>query len=530
MTLSRRQFHQIILAAGAYVALPGGGHAATEGPVSGGTLKIAYFPEPSQLVAINTSAGGAQFVGSKIFDGLLTYDYDLTPRPSLAREWTVTPDGLEYVFQLQPDAKFHDGEPLTSADVAFSILRLKEAHPRGRITFAHVESIDSSDPHVVRIKLAKPAPALLSALAASESPVVPRHIFEGLEPGQNPGPGQIIGSGPFVLKEWTPGSHITLDRNADYWAEGQPHLDRVIIRLIGDAGARAAALETGEVDIGENPVALADIERFRSVPSLKVDDRVYTYSGLLNQLVLNLDTPELKELKVRQAIAHAIDVKALINLVLYGYAIPSPTPIPPSFKQFHNPDIGFAAFDTALAEKLLDEAGFPRKGDGTRFGLRVTTNPFNAPAYSDFIAQSLIAIGIAAEIQRFDFATYVKTVYTDRAWDLSVESLSSTFDPTVGVQRVYWSKNFKLGLPFSNASHYANPEVDRLLEAAAIEPDVEKRAQYFKEFQQIIAQDLPVINLAVPVQPVVSSLRVHDYAPGAAGLGGNVARAWIGEA
>ncbi|SMO86809.1 ABC transporter substrate-binding protein [Paracoccus laeviglucosivorans] len=530
MTVTRRQFHQIILAAGAFVALPGGGYAATTQPVSGGTLKIAYFPEPSQLVAINTSAGGAQFVGSKLFDGLLTYDYDLTPRPSLAREWSVSPDGLEYVFQLEHGAKFHDGQPLTSADVAFSILRLKDAHPRGRITFAHVAGVDSADPHVVRIRLDKPAPALLSALAASESPIVPKHIYEALDPAQNPTREQLLGSGPFVLKEWVPGSHIRLERNADYWAKGQPHLDQVIIRLIGDAGARAAALETGEVDIGENPVALADVERFRAVQNLRVDDRVYVYAGLLNQLVLNLDTSQLQNLKVRQAIAHAIDVQALINVVLHGYAIPSPTPIPPSFKAFHDPDIGFAKFDTALAEKLLDEAGFPRQGDGTRFKLRVTTNPFNAPTYSDFIAQSLIAVGIAAEIQRFDFATYVKTIYTDRAWDLSVESLSTTFDPTVGVQRVYWSKNFKLGLPFSNASHYANPEVDRLLEAAAIEPDVEKRAQLFKDFQKIIAQDLPVINLAVPVQPVVSSLRVHEYAPGAAGLGGNAARTWIAKA
>lgn len=527
MTVSRRDFHRIILAGGAYVALAGGGQAATLAPVSGGTLKIAYFPEPVQLVAINTSAGGAQFVGSKLFDGLLSYEADLTPRPSLARSWTISPDGLDYVFELEPAARFHDGTPLTSADVAFSILRLKEAHPRGRITFAHVASIDSSDPHRVAIHLDKPAPALISALAASEAPIVPKHIFEALPPAQNPTRAQLIGSGPFRLAEWQPGSHIRLERNADYWAEGEPKLDEVIIRLINDAGARAAALETGEVDIGDNPVALADLERFRAIPSLTVDERSYAYPGLLHQLVINLDTAPLQALKVRQAIAHAIDVQALIDVVLYGYAKPSPTPIPASFGRFHNPDIGFVPFDPARAEALLDEAGYPKK-DGRRFKLRVTTNPFNTQAYSDFIAQSLIAVGIEAEIRRYDFATYVKTVYTDRDWDLSVESLSATFDPTVGVQRVYWSKNFKIGLPFSNASHYANPEVDRLLEAAAIEPDVEARAKLFHDFQAIIAEELPVINLVVPLQPVVSNVRVHDFALGAQGLGGNIARTWLG--
>ena len=527
MSFSRRQFHKIALAAGAFIAVPGGGFAAAEEPVDGGTLKIVYFPEPTQLVAINTSAGGPQFIGSKIYDGLLTYDYDLTPKPSLAKEWTVSPDGLEYVFHLQPAAKFHDGKPVTSEDVAFSILRLKEAHPRGRATFSQVESVDTSNPHIAKVKLAKPTPSLITALASSESPIVPKHIFETFKATENPKTAQIIGSGPFVLKEWVPGSHILLEKNPEYWDAPRPHLERVIVRLINDAGARAAALETGEGDIGPNPVALADLERLKAVPTLKVDDRIYAYAGQQNQLVINLENQYLKDLKVRQAIAHSIDVPSLIDIVLYGYGVPSPTPISPGLPKFHNPDIGFAKFDTKLSEKLLDEAGFPRKEGGKRFKLRVTTNPFNPQTYSDFISQALAKIGIEAEIQKFDFATYVKVVYTDRAWDLSVESLSNTFDPTAGVQRVYWSKNFKIGLPFSNASHYENPEVDRLLEAAAVEPDIEKRAAIFKEFQVIVAKDLPVINLVSPIQPVVGSVRVKDYAVGAEGLGGNLAKAWL---
>ncbi|MGI2033909.1 ABC transporter substrate-binding protein [Rhizobium panacihumi] len=529
MSLSRRQFHKIALAAGAFVSLPDGGFAAAEEPVSGGTLKIVYFPEPTQLVAINTSAGGPQFIGSKIFDGLLSYDYDLNPKPNLAREWSISADGLDYVFHLQPKAKFHDGKPVTSADVAFSILRLKEAHPRGRAIFSQVETIDTSNPLVAKLKLAKPSPALITALAGSESPIVPKHVFETFKPVDNPKTEQIIGSGPFVLKEWVPGSHILLERNPDYWDAPRPYLERVIVRLINDAGARAAALETGEGDIGPNPVPLADLERFKASETLRVDDRIYAYAGQQNQLVINLENSYLKELKVRQAIAHAIDVPALINVVLFGYAIPSPTAISPGLGKFHNPDIGFAKFDTALSEKLLDEAGFPRKEGGKRFKLRVTTNPFNPQTYSDFIARALIKVGIDAEIEKFDFGTYVKVVYTDRAWDLSVESLSNTFDPTAGVQRVYWSKNFKIGLPFSNASHYESAEVDRLLEAASVEPDIEKRAQLFKDFQVIVAKDLPVINLASPIQPVVGSTRVKDYALGAEGLSSNLARAWLAE-
>ena len=316
-------------------------------------------------------------------------------------------------------------------------------------------------------------------------------------------------------------------KNPDYWDAPRPHLDRVIIRLIDDSGARAAALETGEVDIGPNAVPLADLERFKALPNLTVDDRVYAYLGQQNQLVLNLENEYLKNLKVRQAIAHSIDLQSLLKIVLYGYGVISPTPIAPGLVKFHNPDVKAATFDPALSEKLLDEAGYPRGADNWRFRLRLTNNPFNTGGYPDFLKQSLAKIGIDATIEKFDFGTYVKTVYTDRAWDLSTESLSNTFDPTVGVQRVYWSKNFKIGLPFSNASHYENPEVDRLLEAAAVEPDEAKRAALFKQFQVIIAEDLPVINLVSPVQPIVTHKKVRDYAPGAEGIQASLAGVWL---
>ena len=527
MRFTRRHFNQMLLLAGASFALPSGVHAQQAEPIPGGTLNIVYFPEPTQLVAINTSAGGPQFIGSKIFDGLVSYDYDLNPQPQIAESWSISPDGLEYVFNLRPGLTFHDGTPLTSADVAFSILRLKEAHPRGRATFSSVASIDADDPLVAKVKLSAPAPALITALAASESPIVPKHIFETFKPEENPSQAQLIGSGAFVLKEWVTGSHLILEKNPSYWDAPRPYLDRVVIRLIGDAGARAAALETGEVDIGPNPVPLADLERFKALPNISVDDTIYAYAGQQNQLVLNLENEYLKPLKVRQAIAHAIDLDALLSIVLYGYGIISPTPISPGLAKFHNADIKAVAHDVARAEALLDEAGYPRGADGWRFKLRVTNNPFNAVGYPAFIKQALSDIGIDASIEQFDFATYVKTVYTDRAWDLSTESLSNTFDPTAGVQRVYWSKNFKIGLPFSNASHYENPEVDRLLEAAAVEPDEDKRAELFKQFQVIVAQDLPVINLVAPIQPIVTHNRVRDYAPGAEGLSANLSRLWL---
>ncbi|ESW78723.1 hypothetical protein X772_28715 [Mesorhizobium sp. LSJC280B00] len=217
MTINRRLFNQFLLLAGASAALPAGAFAEDAKPVAGGTLNFVYYPEPNQIVSINTSAGGPATIGPKIFDGLLAYDYDLNPRPQLATEWSISDDGLEYVFKLRQGVKFSDGHDLTSEDVAFSISRLREAHPRGRITFQNVTDIDTSDPYIVKIKLSKPSAALISGLAATESPVVPKHIYEKLKPADDPSFEQIIGSGPFVLKEWVKGSHILVEKNPTYW-------------------------------------------------------------------------------------------------------------------------------------------------------------------------------------------------------------------------------------------------------------------------------------------------------------------------
>lgn len=532
MTISRRLFNQMLLLAGAstalpVAALPFGAHAAEPAPVAGGTLNVVYYPEPTQVVAINTSAGGPSTIGPKLFDGLLAYDYELNPKPALATEWSVSPDGLEVTFKLRPGVKFSDGHDLTSEDVAFSILRLREAHPRGRITFQNVTGIDTSDPHVVKIKLSKPSAPLLTALAATESPIVPKHVFEALKPSEDPSIAQIVGSGPFLLKEWVKGSHIILEKNPAYWDAPKPYLDRIVFRFIEDSGARAAALESGEVDIGPNAVALGDLERFKALPQFVVDTTVFAYSGPLQQLILNLDNEYLKDLRVRQAIAHAIDLDRLNDIVFYGYGRVSPTPISIVNTKYFDPDVKAAAFDPALANRILDEAGYRRGADGFRFKLRLTNNPYNPPEYSDFLKQALAKIGIDATIQKFDFATYVKTIYTDRNWDLSTESCGNIFDPSAGAQRLYWSKNIKKGLPFSNGTHYSNPEVDQLLESAAVELDETKRKALFFKFQEIVAQELPIINLVAPPTIIIARKTVKNYAPGGEGFSGSFADTYI---
>jgi len=523
MRMSRRSI------LGGLAAVAAGGRAIAQ-PRQGGTLQMVVAPEPSTLVSIDNSFGATSKISPKVTEGLLTYDLDLRPLPQLATSWSISPDGLRYTFRLRSGVTWHDGRQFTADDVAFSIMTLKRVHPRGRGTFAGVTEVATPDPLTAVIVLSKPAPYLISALAAGEAPIVPKHIYQDTDISANPNNGHPTGTGPFVFREWVKGSHVILDRNPAYWDKPKPYLDRVIIRFIPDAGARSAAFEAKEIDLGgDTPVPMADLERIKAVPFLGIETRGYRYTGNQSQLVFNLDSKKLADLRVRQAIAHAVDPKAVLATAWYGYGRVSPTAISPALAAFHDDAIKPYTNDLALAARLLDEAGYPRGEDGKRFSLRLTFNPYNDGnrRSAEYIRQALGRLGIDAPLSAYDFAAYVKTVYTDRAFDIEVEQLSNMFDPTIGVQRVYWSKNFKPGLGFSNGAHYNSPEADRLLEAAAVEPSSSARRELFVRFQKVVYDDLPLLNLVAFDTVTVFNRRVHDHTLTADGLNANFADVYL---
>ncbi|MFG1279993.1 ABC transporter substrate-binding protein [Xanthobacter autotrophicus] len=498
--------------------------AHAEAPARGGVLRFLVEHEPSTLVSIAHTAGPTQRVSPKVTEGLLTYDLDFKPKPSLATAWTVSPDGLVYTFKLREGVKWHDGRDFSADDVAYSIKLLKENHPRGRGTFASVTAVDTPDPQTAIIRLSKPAPYLLTALDASESPIVAKHIYEGTDPLTNKNASAPIGTGPFVFREWAKGSHIILERNPNYWDAGKPYLDRIVVRFIADQSARSAAFETGELDLaGGPPVPRSDLARVQALPNIGSETRGYEYNGNMTQLYFNFDTPQLKDKRVRLAIAHAIDLQKLLDVVYFGYGKIAPSPVGPDLKAFINPGIEPYGFDLKAANRLLDEAGYPRKADGTRFALRLYANPFNGKESGDFVKQALAKIGIPVDFQFFDFSTYIQKAYTGREFDLTLESLSNTFDPTPGIQRIFWSRNFKIGLPFSNASHYDNPQVDQLLEAAAVESDPQKRRQLWFTFQNVIFDDVAAVHLIAPQGVTLFSKKVKNHTLGVTGVNASFA-------
>jgi peptide/nickel transport system substrate-binding protein len=510
-------------------------HAATGAetdrrPRRGGFVTLLVDPEPATLVALTDSADPTMAVSAKVTEGLLAYDFDLEPRPQLAIAWAVSDDARTFMFRLRPGVRWHDGTDFTSADVAFSIRLLKEVHPRGRATFANVSEVETPDSLTAVIKLAKPAPYLIRGFAACESPMVPRHLYAGTDPATNPNGVAPIGTGPFRFKGWARGSHISYVRNPDYWNVQKPYLDAIVVCFIADPTERMAALASGAIDLAPaNPVSPEQLERLMAQPNLRFESNGYQYTNQVLRLEFNLDRAPIGDLRVRQAIARAIDRTGLLDAVWRDQGDVAFGPISPQLKSFYSADVPRQNFDPPGAEKLLDAVGLVRGADGSRFRLALDFVPAG-DAYretAEYVAKALARIGIAVTPREQSFAAYVRRIYSDRDFDFAVSRANNMFDPTVGVQRLFWSTNFRRGVPFSNGSHYDSPEADALLEAAAIEADPVRRRAQFARFQDLVARDLPDLTLLAPRQFTVFNPRVVDHTITADGVNGNLADAFV---
>lgn len=496
----------------------------------GGTLTIALQSEPTALVSAFTVLTWALSVSAKVVEGLLDYDNEINPKPQLATVWDVAADGLTYTFKLRPNVIFHDGHPFTAADVAFSIMLLKRLHPRGRSTFANVSVVDTPDELTAVFRLSKPAPYLIKALAGAETPMLPKHIYEQGDPARNPANNAPIGTGPFRFKEWARGNYALYERNETYWDTGKPYLDRLIVKFVPDPAARSVLFETGQADLGyRTPVALNDVERLRADPKLRFDPKGNTYSFNVTRLEFNLDHPIMGKPPVRQAVAHLMNRELVCKAAYYGLASPSASPIAPGLKAFHDPSPSPYKLDVKAAEALLDQAGHPRADDRTRFKVTLDYNPSgdDQKRTAEIIRSLLGRAGIAVDLRAQDMGSFVKRIYTDRDFAFTVNGASNLFDPTVGVQRLYWSKNFIKGVPFSNATHYDNPEVDKLLEDAAVENDPARRKALFMKFQEIVGLEVPDINICSPLYLTLANTRVHDADITAEGVESGLADAWV---
>ena len=258
------------------------------------------------------------------------------------------------------------------------------------------------------------------------------------------------------------------------------------------------------------------------------------YNGFAAWLWLeaNLRDPILSNLKVRQAIAHAVNKQALVKTVWNGYAEPFVSPVPSLVKPYHNPNVQQYAYDPTLAEKLLDEAGYPRGAGGWRFALTHDYIPFGDDyrRTGEFVRQALRKIGIDVTLRGLDLATWTRNVFTDYNFQLISSWGTVLIDPQLGVETRYWSKAEARGTPWYNASGYNNPDMDRAIEAAQVETDPKKRIEQYNEVQRLAQRDLPLIGLFEFRWFGVWDKQLRNVTDASSHSRNNFANVWLGKA
>jgi peptide/nickel transport system substrate-binding protein len=462
-------------------------------PKYGGTLVMVHT-DPGVMNPV-LEAGWPHFPRMS-FNGLIDYDPQGNIVPGLAAAWEISDDGLTYTFQLRTDVKWHDGKSLTAEDVQFTFEKILDPQIGSRLNlyFQAVKEVLAPSPSTIVFKLKEPDPVFLANLWTG---MIPKHIWAKEDFAKSQYNVIPVGSGPWKVKEWVRGDHMTFDANPNYF-QGRPYLDRLIMKVIPDATVAFAALEKGDVHyfpfkgvVGGPPYQLVD--RLKQNPNLEVN--VYEVSSMQRFFFRN-DKPPFNNLKVRQAIAHAIDKRFIIQKLLFGYGQISHSEVPPALKWAHNPNVPRYEYDVAKANQLLDDAGYRRGPDGVRFKTRIYGTPGVRAILSEILKEQLKAVGIAAEIVINEWTTYYNAIRQTRDVDgvFTIFSLPSIPDPTTEAPR-YHSKEIRPG--GFNYLFYSNPRIDAIIEETQRTLDQGKRAQLFHEYQDILAQDVPMVPLYV---------------------------------
>lgn len=502
-----RHFFSMVLCMTMIFVLLGVSQSFAE-PKKGGTLTVIHnnhIPHLNNAIRSGTTTG---YPATKIFASPVRLSKNYEFEPYLAESWKFSDDQLSLTLKLK-DARFHDGKPITSKDVAFSIMTIKARHPF-KTMYAPVVKVDTPDSKTAIIRLSYRHPALLMALTPPLCPILPEHVY-GEAHGdirKNPANLDPVGSGPFKVEKFKPDEYLVLKRNDDFFMPGRPYLDKMIFRLITDASNRTLAMENQEGDLNPAIDNVSRIQRLKRKKFLESTSEGFALIGALTWLEYNVNKAPFDKKEVRQAIAYALDSDYIVNTLYRGMGARATGPIAPG-TPYYSSDVNMYNLDLDKANAMLDKAGFPKKADGIRFEM--TLDAENHPeVLQQYVKAQLINVGIKV-IERTspDFATWVDRTSNGKH-DATINILFNWGDPVIGVHRTYITSNIRPGAPYSNTAQYSNPEIDTLLEACGAEMDMEKRKALYADFQKRIVDECPVVYLTVLPYHMLYNKRVGN--------------------
>jgi peptide/nickel transport system substrate-binding protein len=471
---------------------------AQETPRKGGVFNVHYGAEQRQLNPSLQASTGVYIIGGKIQENLVDLDAAGKPVGVLAESWEASPDGKTITFKLRKGITWHDGKPFTSADVEFTAMQMwKKILNYGSTLQLFLTAVDTPDPQTAIFRYERPMPLNLLLRALPDLGYVsPKHLYEsGSDIRQNPNNLAPIGTGPFKFVKYERGQYIIADRNPDYWRPNAPYLDRIVWKVITDRAAAAAQMEAGELHYSPfSGLTISDMARLSKDKRFIVSTKGNEGNARTNTIEFNFRRKELSDIRVRRAIAHAINVPFFIDNFLGDFARLGTGPIPSTSTDFYpGANTPQYPYDKAKATALLDEAGFKPGAGGQRFSLRLLPAPWgeDISLWSTFVQQSLSEVGIPVDIVRNDGGGFLKQVYDEHAFDLATGWHQYRNDPAVSTTVWYRSGQPK-GAPWTNQWGWEDAKVDKTIDDAATEIDPAKRKALYAEFVTEVNTELPV--------------------------------------
>ena len=465
---------------------------------SGNVIVMTIDQSPRHFNAAVQSGYTMFLATSQIFVSPFTVDDKWQIKPYAVESFQWADGNRSLTLKVAPNQKFTDGRPLTSADVAYSIMTIRNNHPFSTM-LEPVEKVDTPDASTAIIRLSRPHPALMLALTAPLCPIIPKHVYDdGQDIKNHPRNLTPVGSGPFKLAEFKANEHLVLEKNPDFFIKGFPKADKIFIRVFREPNASVVALERKEVTVAPGFAHLTSLLRLANLPTVTLVDQSTNGVGTLIWIALNTAKKPFDDKRVRQAINYALDKEFIVTKLQYGKPSRALGPITAS-SPFAKAGLEPYKLNLEKAGKLLDEAGLKPDGNGIRFSATMDMLP-GVPEYSQKVAEyvkpQLKKVGIDVTLRASpDFPTWARRV-SNHEFDMTTDSVWNWGDPVIGVHRAYLSSNIRKGVIWSNTQSYSNPKVDDLLNRAAVETDPARRKAMYEEFQTLVVEDCPVIYLS----------------------------------
>lgn len=517
-------------------ALPGALPAmAQETPVKGGMLRYGLSVEPQRMNQLNTT--WMTDATQHIYDRLLTRTPEGEYVPHLAT-WTTSADGLVWTFKLKPGIKFHSGDPVTADAIKWWFEQAKD--PKGffgfKGSYSAVDTVSVVDELTTEVKLKQPDPNLPFILYTVYSSIHNPKTYARL--GKDAyGVNGVDGTGAFKLKEFTPGDKLVIERNDAYaWAppfvqnQGPPHLDGIIYRHFADSAAATAAIEAGDMDIIVQPT-LADVERLKQNPNLTVITKPMPAA---RTMYFNTEVAPWSDKRVRQAMAHAIQRKPIIDRLLFGQGVEAYSVVPPTFPNMYLEETkSYFPYNVAKAKALLAEAGLKdTDGDGfVEFEGKPWEPEMLVIGLSEITQLAQVVQGMAARI-----GIKLKILTLD-GQSLSARTLAGNFGILTGFYlwdgpdtiMDWWLHSGNI--PATNRARVRNAEMDATIGRMRASTTLPERMTHIKEMQKLLHGDLcSIIPIYHPLDIYVMSKRVRGYAPNSASLYPRMHDVWLAKA